>query len=202
LTATAQQLTRRQFAIVVFASNVLKTLIAALMERAALVNASVMPTTTVMFVSTIAPEQKPATIVGPVHHRQMTLRQHALASPIVLVQIAKNVVPSTLRVMFAQTMALVKIRPPARVISGFPVMLASTLVQKILLETFAQATAPAVSNAPIPNASATAMLAMDRPRAVHSSARRDAVLRAEPVILQKHQQRVFARPATEELIAQ
>jgi hypothetical protein len=81
-------------------------------------------------------------------------------------------------------------------------MLVSTPVQRILLETFAQATAPAVSNAPIPNASAIAMLDMDRPRAVHSSAQRDAVLRAELVTLQKHRQRVFARPATVEPIAQ
>jgi hypothetical protein len=201
LIATAQQLTRRQFAIAVFASNVLKTLIVEPMELVALANAPVMQTITVMFVNITAP-QKPAIIMGPVHHRQMTLRQHALASPIVLVQIAKNAVPLTPKVIFAQTMALVKIRPPARVTVVIPVMLVSTLVQRIPLETSVLATAPAVSNAQIARVLATAILAMDRPRAVPSSARRDVLLRAEPVTLQKHRQRVFARPATEEPIAQ
>jgi hypothetical protein len=107
LIATAQQLTRRQFAIAVFASSALKTLIVEPMELVALANAPVMQTITVMFVNITAP-QKPATIMGPVHHRQMTLRQHALASPIVLVQIAKNAVPLTPKVIFVQTMALVK----------------------------------------------------------------------------------------------
>jgi len=172
------------------------------MERAALANASAMQTITEMSVSTIALGIKPATIMGPVHHRRMTLRQHALASPIVLVRIAKNVVPPTPRVIFVQTMALVKILSLARVILGFPVMLVNLFVQRMPPETSVLATAPAVSNARIASVLATAILAMDRPRAVPSSARRDVLLRAEPVTFRQHQQHAIARPATEVPIAQ
>jgi len=172
------------------------------MERAALANASAMQTITETFVSTIAPVKKPVIIVGPVHHRRMTLRQHALASPIVLVQIAKNVVPPTPKVIFVQTMALVKIRQLARATVGFPVMLVNLLVQKIPLEISVLATAPAAINARIVSVLAPAMLVMDRLRAVPSSVRPAVLLRAEPVTFQKHQQRAIARSATEVSIAQ